>query len=215
MAARGRDLQRTLGALLALDVAQVRQGAGEGRDGRLGPAQHLRALEVIRELNERAGREDLDVAARPCRFGAARGRADEALAAAVGGDRRREHAGHSRDRPVERQFAQHREAVEGIRGQGADGGHHAESDGKVVMASLLREVGRRQVDGDPLRRQGEAGGDEGGAHPFARFGHRLVGKAHDVESHIARRDLHLHIDGSRLDPLEGDGGDACNHGAQS
>jgi hypothetical protein len=65
MAAGGRDLEGALGALLSLDVAQVRQGAGGGHDRGFGPAQDLGALEVIGKLDQRARREDLDVPAGP------------------------------------------------------------------------------------------------------------------------------------------------------
>ena len=48
-------------------------------------------------------------------------------------------------------------------------------------------------------------------HPFAAFGHCLVGQADDGEGWQPRPDLHLHIDGTRLDTLEGDGGNPGKH----
>ena len=73
------------------------------------------------------------------------------------------------------------------------------------MAALLGHVGGGEIDGDAPRRQREAGGDERGAHPLARFGDRLVAEADDHEGDIAAGDLHLHVDRARLDALEGHG----------
>jgi hypothetical protein len=80
------------------------------------------------------------------------------------------------------------------------------------MAALLGQVGRRQVDGDASRWQSEAGGDQGGADPFAGFRDGLVGKADDVEGRQPWSDLDLDIDGSRLDAFERHCSDALDHG---
>jgi hypothetical protein len=53
-----------------------------------------------------------------------------------------------RNRAVERQFAEHAEALDGIAGNGAGRGHQPECYGQVVMASLLGQVGGREIDGD-------------------------------------------------------------------
>ena len=181
MPAGGGDLERALGALLALDVAQVEQVAFGLAHLRLRPRQHLRALEVIGDLDQRVGRDDLDVRAGPGRLGAAGRRADQALLARIGADRRRQHAGDRRDRAVEPEFAEHGEAGQRIRRNGADRGHQAERDRQIVMAAFLGQVGGRQIDGDAPRRQREARGDQRRAHPLARLGHRLVRQADDGE----------------------------------
>ena len=79
------------------------------------------------------------------------------------------------------------------------------------MRALLGQVGGREVDGDALGRKRQPRSDQRRAHPLARFRDRLVGQADDGEGDHAGRDLHLHVDGARLDPLEGDGGDAGDH----
>ena len=93
----------------------------------------------------------------------------------------------------------------------ADRRHQAERDRQIVVAAFLRQIGRRHVDGDAPRRQREPRGDQRGAHPLARFRHRLVGQADHVERRQAGRDLHLHVDGARLDALERHRGDALHH----
>ena len=79
------------------------------------------------------------------------------------------------------------------------------------MAAFLGQIGRREIDGDALRRQREPDGVQRAAHPLAALGHGLVGQSDDGEGRHAGPDLHLHIDGARLDPLEGDGGDPREH----
>src|SRR6185503_16384174 len=74
------------------------------------------------------------------------------------------------------------------------------------MAALLWQIGGREIDGDAIVRERKPDRVQRGAHAFARFADRLVGKADDVEL-AARRgtraDMHLHIDLARLHALEG------------
>lgn len=70
------------------------------------------------------------------------------------------------------------------------------------MAAFLGQVGRREIDGDALGRQGEARGQKRGADPLAAFGDGLVGQPDQHEGDAARRDLDLNVDGARLDALE-------------
>lgn len=73
------------------------------------------------------------------------------------------------------------------------------------MAALLRQIGGREVDGDPLGGQRDGERAQRAAHPVARLGHRLVGQADDGKARQAGGDGALHLDQPSLDPLEGDG----------
>jgi hypothetical protein len=53
VAAGGCDFERAFGAFLALDVGEVERDASCLEDFRLRPREHLRALEVVGELDER------------------------------------------------------------------------------------------------------------------------------------------------------------------
>jgi hypothetical protein len=91
------------------------------------------------------------------------------------------------------------------------GRHHPNCDGKIVVAAFLGQVGRRQIDGDALRREREPNGVQRPAHPFAAFGHRLVRQADNGESGHAGTDLDLHVHAAGFDAFKGDRGDPREH----
>ncbi len=96
VAAGGGDLQRPLGVLLALDVAQVgaarrRRSSGPGFGG---PSIWVPRKWLTRAISERGAR--IGGLAGPGRLGPAGLRADQAQAHGAGGDRGRQGAGHRR-----------------------------------------------------------------------------------------------------------------------
>lgn len=202
MAPGRSDLQHALGAFLPLDVGEVGQRPGLACHGGLRPRHHLRALEVVGELDERTRREDVDVRGRPGGFRPRRRRADQALSPVIGRNRGRQDAGNRRDRTVERKFAEHGVAGERIGRDRADRRHHGERDRQIVVAPFLGQVGRSKVDRDPLGGQREPGCDQRRPHPLTALGHGLVRQADEDEGDAAGRHLHLNIDSAGLDALE-------------
>ena len=95
------------------------------------------------------------------------------------------------------------------RGQNAHCRQQAESDGKIVVAAFLGQVGGRQVDRDALVRQCEADGVKRGAHAFAAFGDGFVGQTHDrdVVLVVAFGHVDLDVDFARVDADKGDSRD--------
>ena len=81
------------------------------------------------------------------------------------------------------------------------------------MAAFLRQVGRREIDRDAARGQRQAGRDQRRADPFTGFRDGFVRQADDIEGGQTGRDLHLHVDGTRLNAFECNRGDALNHPA--
>ena len=79
------------------------------------------------------------------------------------------------------------------------------------MAAFLGQVGGREIDRDPPRRQRQPRGDQRRTHPLASLGHRLVGQADDGKSRQSRRHLHLHVDRAGLDAFKRDGGNPLDH----
>ena len=211
MAAGGGDFERALGALLALDVAQVDQRALGLADFRLRALEDLGAAKMIGKLNERSGGDDLHVRAGPRRFRPARRRADQTFAAGIGPDRGWQHARDRGDRAIEAEFAEHRVAGERIARQRAHRRHQPERDRQVVVTAFLRKVGRCEVHSDAAGGQREAGGDQRRMHAVARLAHRLVREADDAEGRQPGRHLHLHIHMQGLDTLERDRRDTLDH----
>ena len=169
MAAGRRDFERPLGAFLALDVGEIERHGFGFEDFGLLPRQHLRAFEMIGELNERGGGDDFDFRARPSGFKSAARRTDQAFAAGIGADRRRQHAGDRRDGAVEAKLAQNGKSRQRVVRDGSDRYHEPERNRQVVVVAFLRKVGRREVDGDAPSGQREPRSNQSGAHALAGF----------------------------------------------
>jgi hypothetical protein len=167
-----------LRALLALDVAEI-----EPRGARRGELRHrrrqkLRALEVVDDRQEARRGDDLDIA-RPGRLAAASRRTDDADLAPRRGERRQQHAGHRRQRTVERQFTDREITADLVQRQHFHRGQKPQRDREVEMAAFLEHIGRREVDRDVAGRQREAQRRQRAPHPLPRFGDRLVRQSHD------------------------------------
>ncbi|MNJ41323.1 hypothetical protein D3C77_362420 [compost metagenome] len=203
VAAGGGDLQRPLGALLALDLAQVGHGAPLEHRARLRRTQHLNAAKMVDQADQRARRQQANLA-RPGRLRPIGLGTDQAQAQGVHRHGRRQGSAHGGDLAVQSQFAHRRPAVQRIRPDHPHGGQQGQGDGQVEMAAFLGQVGGGQVGDDLLGRQGQADAGEGAAHPLAALGHRLVRQADDGEGPGGGRHLlHLDVDPARLDPVEG------------
>ena len=213
-AGRG-ELQRAFGTFLALDVAQIEMRRLRLVHFRLRARQHLRAFEVVGDLDQRFCRDDLDIGACPGGFRSARRRTDQAFLARIRADRGRQHARHGGDRAIEPELAEHGKAVERIRRNRADRRHQAERDRQIIMAAFLRQIGRGEVDDDPPRRQRQPRSDQRRTHPLPRFRHRFVRQTYDRKRRQAGRYLHLHVDRAGLDPLKGYGRNPRNHACPS
>jgi hypothetical protein len=77
-------------------------------------------------------------------------RANQAVAASVGGDRGGQHANDRGDRSVKRKFAENGVIGKRIGWNSADRGHDAKRDRQIIMATFLRQVSWRKIDGDAL-----------------------------------------------------------------
>ncbi|MCY1369737.1 hypothetical protein D9M69_567900 [compost metagenome] len=75
------------------------------------------------------------------------------------------------------------------------------------MRAFFRQVGRSQIDRDPLGRHGKAGSMECCLYTLPAFGHSFIRQTDNRHAHLAWRHHHLHIDRHRLYTLKGD----CPH----
>ena len=78
----------------------------------------------------------------------------------------------------------------------------AERDRQIERRAGLADVGRRQVDGDAVRRKLEAGVADRAAHAIAALAHAGVGQADHRERRQAERHVHLHMDRAGFDAEE-------------
>lgn len=210
MAARRGDLERALSDFLALDLRKVGPGVGDLGFRRGRRRQQGGAFEVSEQRQQVGRGEDLELS-RPARLAALHRRADQPLVFARGMKRGEQHPGRGGDSPVEAQLPDRDIMRQRFRVGRSDRGQQAQGDRQVEMRSLLGQIGRGQVDGDPLGRERQADRGKRSADPFAAFRDRLVGKADDDESGQPGRQLHLHFDGAGLKPEVSDGGDGRGH----
>lgn len=168
-------------------------------------------IEQADEIGRGHDRHAVGTAADPARLAALRGRADQAFLALAGMKRGEQDAGRGDHPPIERQFA-HRHEVRHL--FCIDDAHRAQQRERyrqVVVRALLGQVGRREVDGDPLGRKGKPHRGKRGGNALAALAHGLVRQADDSERRQARRDLTLHFDGACLESEIGHGRNQRDH----
>ena len=85
-------------------------------------------------------------------------------------------------------------------------------DREVEARAGLAQRGRREVDGDPLARELEARVEDRRPDPLAGLAHGAVGESDDGEARQARADVDLDGDLARVEAVDGEGGDAGEHG---
>jgi hypothetical protein len=73
-----------------------------------------------------------------------------------------------------------------------------ERDGQIVVRAFLRQVRRRQVHDDAVRRHREAHAGERRANTLPAFSDGLVGQSDDDETRQSAGDLHLNIHPARF-----------------
>ena len=208
---RRRDLERALGAFLSLDVQQVARRRRARDIAGAGGADGLGAREMADRGREAGGGDDVR-GIDPCGLRPGRLGAQERPAFRRGRHRRGQGARDRHQRAGQRQLSEG-DGAGGIVGRDdVERRKQRQRDGQVEMRSLLRQVGGREVDRDPLRWQRDRHRRQGRAHTFARLGHRLVRQADDREGRHAGRYRALHLDHAGLDPLERDGIGMCDHG---
>ena len=192
-AGRG-DLERTLGVRLAPDIGEVeiiRPGPSNG-----GRESHRHggtvAVQQPDRVSERWRGEHVEPVDGERLGGVLHGHHERADPVASAGEPDRERAADRLDLAVERELSDDGVGSDDSVFHGSGGGEDAEGDRQVERCALLANVGGRQVHGDPIRREGETGVADRGAHALAtladggvRQPHRGKGRRNLVGSAIS------------------------------
>ena len=188
-AGRG-NLQRPPGAGLAADVLHVGHvgdaaGLDQCRHVQLGaPGQRrAHACKII-------GQPAIGIADQPGlgRVGARQHQAAPGIARVQDS---RQAARHTLHLAGQRQFAQELVLIEHPGLELIRGDQNTQRDRQIEAAAVLRQIGRRQRHCDAPRRRRETGIGDRGAHPVARFAHRRIGQADDIEARQPAGQVHL------------------------
>ena len=120
---------------------------------------------------------------------------------------------HGRSSPPSDELAEDRAALERLGRDLAAGGEHRRrrSRGRSPGPALRSDAGAR-LTVSALERELEARVEDRRAHALARLAHGAVGEADDREVRQAGAHVDLDGDAARLEAVDGEGGDAGEHG---
>ena len=198
MRAGRRDGDGPLGRFLAFDVGVVESVAAEGAAGGVPLKRGRRDIQLFGVeadgLGQRADGDDLETVDDGPFLGI-RGRHDQAAHSLLaGGQRHREDAFRRADGSVEGQFAAGAVRVETGRRELPAGAQESQGDRQVERGGLLRKVGRRQVDDDPVDGPRVAAVDQRPLDAVHAFFDGRFGQAdEDRLRHGAGRDVDLDL----------------------
>ena len=181
VAARGRDLERALGVLLAGDVGEVEAAALVGGEGAPTASGGLGERPLAAQVADGVGEGGGGIQARAAHhrgLGEVVGGQDHGGAAAGRGLDDREHAAHRAQRAVERELAD-QPRLRRAGGRQAGGHQHPGGDRQVEERALLALLGGGEVDDDALRLDLTPEVADRRQDPLAGLAHRRVGEADD------------------------------------
>ena len=193
---RGRDLERTSRERLPLDVGDVgRIDLGDPGDRRRGERRRLAVLlQGTEGLGQRTGATHVHAGHQPGLGDVATRHDDEVHVGGPGGQCGWQDPSTGERPPVQRQFAEHDRAGRQRWRQLPGGREHRHGDGQVETAPGFPQVGRREIDRDPMRREVEAHAADGAADPVAALTHAGVGQTDDGEPREPVADIGLDVD---------------------
>jgi hypothetical protein len=219
VASRDRDLERPTRDTLPDHARQVgrvlRQRLHRRRQRRAEYVERFHAGEVPRHVGE--------VARRPHHHPPHR-RALRAVLVRDDGvgrparQRRRHQGERARHRPeaaVEGKLSDERRRPQARRVELARGDEDRGGDREVVAGPLLRQVRRREVDGDPAGGDLETRVPKRAPDPLARLLHGAAGEPHDRQAREPERDIDLDADGNAVDTDHGGAEGGRDHGGAS
>ena len=141
---------------------------------------------------------------------------DQVLVAGPLGSHREGERPADRAQPAaERQLPAHRVRDQPLVGHLGRRGQQPHRDREVEARSVLVHVRGREIGGQALLGEVEAGVQEGGPHAFARLADRPVGQPDERERGKAAAGVDLDRHLAAADPVQGEGGDCGEHDRQA
>ena len=221
VAARGGDLKCMAGLGLPDDVGEIGGGARRAApraagllgapvgalDDRAGAGRQFSSV-VLDELADVVDRAHAGPRDEGGLAGGGGGHDDVGHTGLDGGAHGRQDAAHGMDGAVQSELAdvdgavQHRQGATGQQRAGAENG---QGQGQVEPGAGLAQIGRRQVDRQPLLAPCDAAGGQCRAYALARLAHGGVGEPHEGEAGQALARVGLDVHEMALQAGEGHG----------
>lgn len=194
------DLQRAAGVRLPAHIGHVGQGTGPERLHRqFGGRCFLAAVERRAHLKQRACGEGFDVLGNR-RFGTVGKRHDQPSPCLRGRQRRGQHAIDAAQLAGKRKLAEEFVIAQGLAVDLPAGSQDAEGDRQIEPSAFLRQIGRRQIDGNAPCGEFELRAKQRGTYAFARFAHCRFGQAHHLGGGETAGEMHFHPNFGRVHP---------------
>lgn len=212
MATGGGDFEGAPRGTLAFNVGKIRGMAGLDRAFRRGDrgGQDLAALEMV-DQRQQMRRGQNAGAVDPCGLAAAFGRADHGQAGIMGVHGGGQHAADLADLAVQAELPHRQRIGQRVYRNRLHRTQHRQRNRQIEMAPFFQDIGRGQIDGQALWRQGQADRLQCPAHPLPSLADSLVRQANNCKPGQAGRKLGLHLDRLRPQAGKGDGVDCGDH----
>jgi hypothetical protein len=123
----------------------------------------------------------------------------------------RERASHCPELAIESELTDEYQTLNGVGGELPGCDEDADRDWQIERSAVLPYIGRREIDGDPTRRNFEAGVDQRRTDTLATLLHRARGEAHDRPLGQSLRGVDLDDDVVRIDADKGGRSDSGEH----
>jgi hypothetical protein len=117
-------------------------------------------------------------------------------------DRQRQRPPHRPQPPGQRQLPHQQHLLQRVLRHLTVRRQHADGDRQIEGAPVLAHVRRRQVHHHPLARELTPRGHDRRPHPLRRLPHRRRREPHHAHRRQAAQQVHLHLDGDGLHPLQ-------------
>ena len=130
----------------------------------------------------------------------------------AGRERDGQRATNRSDRALEPELAEHGNFRQAIGRDLLGRRENAQRDREIKCRAFLADVRGREINGDALERKGETGVGEGRRDPIPSFLHRPLRQADRYKGRQPAGNVGLDIHEIRIDPEDGGGADAGEHG---